>query len=59
MNGWQTPHLSVLTGTDKDALQSIFRSLQEEIERLNRRIEFLESAAKGRKPNNYGEQKGY
>lgn len=59
MNGWQTPHLSVLTGTDKDALQSIFRSLQEEIERLNKRIQFLESSMNGRKPNNYGEQKGY
>lgn len=43
MNGWQTPHLSVLNGTDKDALQSIFRSLQSELERLYKRIEVLES----------------
>lgn len=57
MNGWQTPHLSVLTGTDKDALQSIFISLQSEIARLNKRIEFLESRVNGMKPSNYGEQK--
>lgn len=57
MEGWQTPYLSVLSGTDKDALQAIFRSLQGELERLNNRIAFLE--ANGAKPNKYGEQKGY
>ena len=59
MYDWQIPFLSVLTGTDKDALQSIFRSVQEEIGRLNKRIEFLESRANSSKPSNYGEQKGY
>lgn len=57
MNGWQTPFLSVLSGTDKDALQAIFRSLQGELERLNQRIASLE--ANGANPSKYGEQKGY
>lgn len=43
MNGWQTPFLSVLSGTDKDALQAIFRSLQGELERLSQEIEGLKA----------------
>lgn len=54
---WQIPQLSVLTGTDKDALQSIFRSLQVEVERLNSRINELEQAMAN--PKGYREQKGY
>jgi uncharacterized protein YlxW (UPF0749 family) len=54
---WQIPQLSVLTGTDKDALQSIFRSLQAEVERLNSRITDLERAAMS--PKGFREQKGY
>jgi len=38
---WQTPFLSVLSGTDKDALQAIFSSLTKELERLSREIETL------------------
>jgi hypothetical protein len=40
-NGWQTPFLSVLTGTDKDALQRIFSSLQAELARLQTEIDIL------------------
>jgi hypothetical protein len=43
-NGWQTPFLSVLTGTDKDALQRIFSSLQVELSRLQEEIDLLKSA---------------
>jgi hypothetical protein len=39
---WQTPFLSVLTGTDKDALQRIFSSLQEELQRIETAIRNLE-----------------
>lgn len=39
---WQTPFLSVLTGTDKDALQLIFTSLQEELQRIEMAITKLE-----------------
>ena len=35
---WSIPNLSTLTGTDKDALQTIFVSLQKEIEKLNKEI---------------------
>lgn len=38
---WQTPFLSVLNGTDKDALQAIFGSLTKELERLSREIDDL------------------
>jgi len=38
---WQTPFLSVLSGTDKDALQAIFGSLTKELERLSREIDDL------------------
>ena len=40
---WQTPFLSVLIGTDKDALQRIFTSLQQELERLDSKIQSLEA----------------
>lgn len=39
---WQTPFLSVLVGTDKDALQRIFTSLQEELQRIETAIKVLE-----------------
>jgi hypothetical protein len=39
---WQTPFLSVLTGTDKDALQLIFTSLQEELQRIEMALTKLE-----------------
>jgi hypothetical protein len=39
---WQTPFLSTLSGTDKDALQAIFRSLQGELEKMERQIVALE-----------------
>lgn len=51
---WTTPFLSVLSGTDKDALQRIFVSLQEELARLEREIAVLKSQST--KPNKYGEQ---
>lgn len=51
---WTTPFLSVLSGTDKDALQRIFVSLQEELARLEREIATLKGQAG--KPNKYGEQ---
>jgi len=38
---WNIPNLSTLTGTDKDALQTIFVSLQKEIEKLNKEISEL------------------
>ena len=38
---WNIPNLSLLTGTDKDALQTIFVSLQKEIEKLNKEISEL------------------
>jgi uncharacterized protein YlxW (UPF0749 family) len=56
MDRWNTPFLSVLTGTDKDALQQIFTSLQAELGRLNRRIADLENAIN---PNVSKERKGY
>ncbi len=40
---WQTPFLSVLSGSDKDSLQAIFRSLQAELERLDSQIEALKT----------------
>jgi hypothetical protein len=43
-NDWQTPLLSVLTGTDKDALQRIFSSLQAELSRMQQEIDLLKSA---------------
>jgi hypothetical protein len=39
---WQTPFLSVLVGTDKDALQLIFTSLQEELQRIEMALTKLE-----------------
>lgn len=54
---WTTPFLSVLSSTDKDALQRIFVSLQEELARLEREIETLKGQVI--KPNKYGEQKRY
>jgi hypothetical protein len=39
---FRLPQLSVLKSVDKDTLQSIFISLQAEIERLNKRISELE-----------------
>jgi hypothetical protein len=39
---WQTPFLSVLAGSDKDALQLIFTSLQEELQRIEMSIKKLE-----------------
>ena len=48
VNMWQPPFLSVLSGTDKDALQSIFRSLQSELERMGKEIEDLKSMVKER-----------
>lgn len=56
MDSWSTPFLSVLTGTDKDALQQIFSSLQSELARLNRRIAALENNAN---PTNFKERKVY
>jgi Skp family chaperone for outer membrane proteins len=43
---WQPPFLSVLSGTDKDALQSIFRSLQNELDKMAREMEDLKSRMK-------------
>jgi hypothetical protein len=43
---WQPPFLSVLSGTDKDALQSIFRSLQNELGKMAKEIEDLKSMVK-------------
>lgn len=54
-NGWQTPFLSVLTGTDKDALQRIFTSLQSELARMQTEIDVL----KERNMFKYKEQTGY
>ena len=51
---WTTPFLSVLSGNDKDALQRIFVSLQDELARLEREIVSLKAQAP--KPNKYGEQ---
>lgn len=39
---YKIPQLSVLKSADKDTLQSIFISLQAEIERLTKRIDELE-----------------
>ena len=47
-NMWQPPFLSVLSSSDKDALQSIFRSLQSELERMGKEIEDLKSMVKER-----------
>jgi Skp family chaperone for outer membrane proteins len=46
VNMWQPPFLSVLSGTDKDALQSIFRSLQNELGKMAKEIEDLKSMVK-------------
>jgi hypothetical protein len=54
-NGWQTPFLSVLTGTDKDALQRIFSSLQAELGRMQAEIDVL----KNKNTLNYKEQTRY
>jgi hypothetical protein len=43
-NMWQPPFLSVLNSSDKDALQSIFRSLQSELERMGKEIEELKKS---------------
>jgi hypothetical protein len=53
--GWQTPFLSVLTGTDKDALQRIFSSLQAELGRMQNEIDVL----KDRNTLGYKEQTRY
>jgi hypothetical protein len=46
VNMWQPPFLSVLSGTDKDTLQSIFRSLQNELGKMAKEIEDLKSKMK-------------
>jgi|APGre2960657444_1045066.scaffolds.fasta_scaffold1134587_1 hypothetical protein len=52
---WNSPFLSTLSGTDKDALQSIFSSLRGELERLQLEIDGLKS-----KPENkFKEQTRY
>ena len=56
MERWSTPFLSVLKGTDKDALQQIFTSLQAELGRLTARIGVLE--AESRNTNKIKEQRG-
>lgn len=38
---WNSPFLSTLSGTDKDALQSIFVSLRTELDRLDAEISVL------------------
>lgn len=43
---WTIPQATLLKSVDKDYLQSIFVSLQAEIERLNKRIEELEKTKK-------------
>lgn len=43
---WSIPQATLLKSVDKDYLQSIFVSLQAEIERLNKRIEALEKTKK-------------
>jgi len=43
---WQPPFLSVLNSSDKDALQSIFRSLQAELARMEKEIQDLKSSLK-------------
>jgi len=53
--GWQTPFLSVLVGTDKDALQRIFSSLQAELARMQTEIDIL----KERNTFKYKEQTRY
>ena len=45
---WQPPFLSVLSSSDKDALQSIFRSLQTELDKMAKEIEDLKSMVKER-----------
>jgi len=45
---WQPPFLSVLNSSDKDALQSIFRSLQTELAKMAKEIEELKSMVKER-----------
>ena len=39
---FKLPQITVLKSADKDALQSIFVSLQAEIERINKRLNELE-----------------
>ena len=43
---YRIPQLSVLRSADKDTLQSIFVSLQAEIERINKKLEELEKNKK-------------
>lgn len=43
---WMVPQVTLLKSVDKDYLQSIFVSLQAEIERLTKRIEELEKTKK-------------
>lgn len=57
MKSWNVPYLSVLTGTDKDALQQIFTSLSAELGRMAARIEALEEQS--RNSNKIKEQRGY
>ena len=45
-NMWSPPFLSVLKSDDKDALQSIFRSLQSELEKMGKEIQDLKSMVK-------------
>jgi len=42
---WINPHLSVLKGSDKDTLQSIFLSLQAELSKMEKQINKLVDAA--------------
>jgi Skp family chaperone for outer membrane proteins len=43
---WNPPFLSVLNSSDKDALQSIFRSLQSELDKMAEEIKDLKSMIK-------------
>ena len=52
---WNSPFLSTLSGTDKDALQSIFSSLRAELERLQLEIDDL----KNKPANKFKEQTRY
>ena len=52
---WNSPFLSTLSGTDTDALQSIFSSLRGELERLQLEIDDL----KNKPANKFKEQTRY
>lgn len=42
LHNWSSPHVSVLAGSDKNALRSIFASLSAELALINEKIESLQ-----------------